>query len=88
LLVLGHPECLLSSTDTQLDLKRECRSKTTVWLKIMFCKSLTKHFKGFGSGFTELPQNVMQTRCSILQSIAEKRNMTLDKHLCKNNVDS
>jgi hypothetical protein len=54
LLVLGCPECLSSSTDTQLALKCECHSKTTVQLKEGFSKSLTKHFKGFGSGFTEL----------------------------------
>jgi hypothetical protein len=28
--------------------------KTTVRVKKMFSKSLTKHLKGFGSGFTEL----------------------------------
>jgi hypothetical protein len=33
LLVLGSPEHLSSSTDTQLALKCECHSKTGVWLK-------------------------------------------------------
>jgi hypothetical protein len=33
LLVFGHPESLSSSTDTQPALKRECHSKTAVWLK-------------------------------------------------------
>jgi hypothetical protein len=33
LLVLGCPEHLSSSTDTQPALKHECHSKTTVWLK-------------------------------------------------------
>jgi hypothetical protein len=33
LLVLGCPERLSSLTDTQPALKRECHSKTSVWLK-------------------------------------------------------
>jgi hypothetical protein len=33
LLVLGRPERWLSSTDTQLALKHECHSETTVRLK-------------------------------------------------------
>jgi hypothetical protein len=32
LLVLGRPEHLSSSNDTRPALKRECHSKTTVWL--------------------------------------------------------
>jgi hypothetical protein len=54
LLVFGHPELLSSSTDTQPVMKHECHSKAAVWLKRIFSKSLMKHFKGFGSGFTEL----------------------------------
>jgi hypothetical protein len=53
LLVLGRPECLSPSTDTQAALKRECHSNTTVQLK-KFSKSPMKYFKGFGSRFTEL----------------------------------
>jgi hypothetical protein len=33
LLVLGHPECLASSTDTRPTLKHECHLKTAVRLK-------------------------------------------------------
>jgi hypothetical protein len=32
-LVLSRPERLSSSADTQLALKRECHSKTSIWLK-------------------------------------------------------
>jgi hypothetical protein len=39
LLVLGHPECSLFSTDTQLSLKHECHSKTAVQLKECFSKA-------------------------------------------------
>jgi hypothetical protein len=44
LLVLGRPELPSSSNDAWLTLKCECHSRT-------FSESLTKHFKGFGSGF-------------------------------------
>jgi hypothetical protein len=46
LLVLGRPERSSSTTDIRPTLKRECHTKTS--------KSLRKHFKGFGRGFTEL----------------------------------
>jgi hypothetical protein len=54
LLVLGHPERLSSSTNTQLALKRECHSITAVRLKECFSKTIMKHLKGFGSRFTEI----------------------------------
>jgi hypothetical protein len=54
LLVLGRPEYLSFSTDTQPALKHECHSESYVWLKEC-SQNLTKHFKGFGSRFTELP---------------------------------
>jgi hypothetical protein len=79
--VLGHPECSSSSTDTRLALKHVCHSKTAVQLKEMFSKSLTKHFKGFGSGFTKLQANLMQIRCSILPSIADKTKHEVEKEL-------
>jgi hypothetical protein len=45
LLMLGHPEDLLSSTDTRLAYK-------------MFSRSLPKHFKGSVSRFTELQEKL------------------------------
>jgi hypothetical protein len=40
LLVLGHPECSSSSTDTLPAFKHECRSKTAVRLKEYSPKAL------------------------------------------------
>jgi hypothetical protein len=51
LLVLGC-RARSSPTDTRQALKLECHSKTAVRLKECSLKP-TKHFKGFGSGFTE-----------------------------------
>jgi hypothetical protein len=53
LLVLGRPEHLSSSTDTLLALKLNAIKKPLFSLKNVL-QSLMKHFKGFGSGFTEL----------------------------------
>jgi hypothetical protein len=69
LLVLGRPEGSSSSTDTQPVLKRECHSKTTVRLKECSPKASRN------VSVADLPsfmQNLMQTRCSILPSIADK----------------
>jgi hypothetical protein len=79
LLVLGRPEHSSSSTDTRPALKRECHSKTAVWLKRIFSKSLTKHFL-----VVDLPsftQHLMQTRCSILPSITDKMKHEVKKAL-------
>jgi hypothetical protein len=44
----------------------------------MFSKILTKHFKGFGRGFTELHAK-LDTRCLILLSIADKTKHEVEK---------
>jgi hypothetical protein len=49
-LMLGHPERSSSSTDTRSAFKHEHHSKLLSGLT----KSLSKHFKGFSSWFTEL----------------------------------
>jgi hypothetical protein len=89
LLVLGHPERLSFSTDTQLALKRECHSKTIVRVKRMFSKSLKKRFKGFSSGFTELHAK-LDADTFLNFAIHCKRNETQSqkKHSFKNNACS
>jgi hypothetical protein len=85
LLVLGRPEHS-SSTDTQLAFKDECYSKTTVQLKECYPKA-SRSISGVS--VVDLPsfmQNLMQTHCLILSSIADKRKHKLKKHSCKNNA--
>jgi hypothetical protein len=54
LLVLGRPERSSPSSGTPQTVKCECHSKTAVQLKECSPKASMKHFKDFGSGFTEL----------------------------------
>jgi hypothetical protein len=80
LLGLGRPVRLSFSTDTRPALKRECHSKTAVGLR-MFCKSLTKNFKGFGSGFTKLHAKFdSDTLLDFVIHRGTKRNMNSKKH--------
>jgi hypothetical protein len=58
LLELSGPKRSSPSTDTQLASKHECQSKTAIQPKKMFSKILTKHFKAFGSEFTELHEKL------------------------------
>jgi hypothetical protein len=47
----------------------------------MFSKSLTKHFKGFRSAFTELHAKLDATHCSIFLSITDKTKHEVKKAL-------
>jgi hypothetical protein len=47
----------------------------------MFSKGLMKHFKGFGTDLASFMQNLMQTHCSILPSIADKMTHEVEKAL-------
>jgi hypothetical protein len=75
LLVLGHPEISSSSTDTWPALKHECHSKTAVQLKKLKECSPKASWNISRVSVVDLlsfTQNLMQTRCSILPSIADK----------------
>jgi hypothetical protein len=74
LLVLGHPERSSSSTDTQPALKHECHSKTAIQLKEYSPKASLADLPSF-------TQNLMQTSCLILRSIADKRKHKVEKAL-------
>jgi hypothetical protein len=47
----------------------------------MFSKSLTKHFRGFGSGFTELHAKLHADTLLNLLSIADKPKHEVEKAL-------
>jgi hypothetical protein len=72
LLALGRPERLSSSTDTRPALKRECHSKTTVRLKEYSQKASRSISRVSVADLQSFTQNLMQTHCSILPSIADK----------------
>jgi hypothetical protein len=72
LLVLCSPERSSSSTDTQPDLKRECQSKTAVQLKECSPKASQSISRVSVADVPSFTQNLMQTRCLILPSIADK----------------
>jgi hypothetical protein len=72
LLMLGHPECLSSSSDSQQALKCECNSKTAVLLKEHFPKASRSISRVLVADIPRFTQNLMQTHCSILPSIADK----------------
>jgi hypothetical protein len=71
LLVLGRPEHSLSSADTQPALKRECHSKTAVWLKECIQKASRSISWVLVADLPSFTQNLMQTH-SILPFIADK----------------
>jgi hypothetical protein len=81
LLVLGHPECLSSSTDTRLALKRECHSKTTVQIKECSPKASRSISRILVADILSFAQNLMQTCFSILPSIADKVKQEVEKAL-------
>jgi phosphopantetheinyl transferase (holo-ACP synthase) len=80
LLVRGHPE-RSSSTDTQPALKCECHSVTAVWLKECFLKALQRISSVSVADLQSFAQNLMQTHCSILPSIADKMKHEVKKAL-------
>jgi hypothetical protein len=81
LLVLGHPERLSSSADSQPALKCECHSKTTVWLKECSPKASRSISRVLVVDLLSFMQNLMQTRCSILPSFADKTKHKFEKAL-------
>jgi hypothetical protein len=88
LLVLGCPECLSSSTDTQPALKCECHSEPTVRLKECSPKA-SRSISGVS--VTDLP-SFMQTWCRHIarfcHPLQTKWNTKSKKHSCKNNAYS
>jgi hypothetical protein len=72
LVVLGCPERSSSSTDTRPALKHECHSKTAVWIKECYPKASQSISRVSVSDLSSFVQNLMQTRCYILPSIADK----------------
>jgi hypothetical protein len=53
--------------------------KKPLYILKNFFKSLTKHFKGFGSGFMSFMQNLMQAHSSILSLIPNKSKHKIEK---------
>jgi hypothetical protein len=83
LLVFGRPECSSTSIDTRLTFKRECHLKTAAQLKECSPKASRSTIMVSVEDLLCLTQNLMQTRCSILPPIAEKKLNTKSKrHLC------
>jgi hypothetical protein len=72
LLVLGHPERSSSSTDTLLALKRECHSKTAVWLEECSPKVSQSISWVSAADLPSFTENLMLTHYSILSCIADK----------------
>jgi hypothetical protein len=70
--VLGLPERLSSSTDIQPALKRECHSKTTIRLKERSQKASRSISRVSVADLPSFTQNLMETCCLILPSIADK----------------
>jgi hypothetical protein len=81
LLVLDRPERLSSSNDTQPALKRECHSKTAALPKECFPKASRSISRVLVADLLSFTQNLMQTRCSILLSIADKKKHEAEKAL-------
>jgi hypothetical protein len=81
LLVLCHPEHSSFAADTQLALKHECHSKTTVQLKERSSKASQSISMVLVVDLPSFMQNLMQTRCLILPSIADKSKGEVEKAL-------
>jgi hypothetical protein len=79
--VLGRPERLSSSFDTHLALKRECHSKTAVQLEECSQKASRIISRVSVANLPSFRQNLMQTHCSILPSIADKTKQEVGKAL-------
>jgi hypothetical protein len=80
-LVFGRPECSSSSTDTQTAFKRECHSKTTIRLKKCSQEASESISRVSVADLPSVTQNLMQTHCSILPSIADKTKHEVEKAL-------
>jgi hypothetical protein len=72
LLVLGCPKCSSSPTDTQPALKHEWHSKAAVQLKECYPKALRSISRVSVMDLPSFTQNLMQTHCLILPSIAAR----------------
>jgi hypothetical protein len=81
LLVPGRPEHSSSSTDNRPTLKRECHSKTAVWLEECHPKASRSISMVSVEDLPSFTQNLMQTNCSFLPSIAAKRKHEVKKVL-------
>jgi hypothetical protein len=77
MLVIGRPERSSSSTNTRPALKRECHSKTAVWLKECSPKPSQSISR---VSLADLLSFTFQTR-SILPSIADKTKHEVEKAL-------
>jgi hypothetical protein len=89
LLMLGRPERSSSSTDPRPTLKRDCHSRTAVQLKECSPKASQSISRVLVADLPSFTQNLMQTRCSIVPSIADKTKHEVEKkHSCKNNAHS
>jgi hypothetical protein len=81
LLVLGRPERSSTSADTQLAMKHECHSETTVRLKKCSPKSPQSISRVSVVDLPSFMQNLMQIHCSILPSITDKMKHEVEKAL-------
>jgi hypothetical protein len=70
-----------SSTDTRPALKYECHSKTAVRLKECYPKASWSISTVSVADLLSFTQNLMQTHCSILPSIADKTKHEVEKTL-------
>jgi hypothetical protein len=79
LFVLRRPERSSSSTDTRPALKRECQSETAVQLKECTPEASRSISKVLVPDLPSFTQNLMQTHCSIMPSIADKTKHDVEK---------
>jgi hypothetical protein len=81
-------ECSLSSTDTQLALKRECHSKTTVRLKECSPKSSGSISRVSVADLLSVTQNWCRHVAQYCHSSQTKQNMKSKERSCKNTACS
>jgi hypothetical protein len=79
LLVLGRIEHSLSSADTLPALKRECHSKTVVWLKEGSLKASQSISEVSVVHLPTFTQYLMQILCVIFPSISDKTKHEVEK---------
>jgi hypothetical protein len=87
-LVLGHPECFSFSSDIQPTLKCECHWETTVRLKESSSKAPQSISRVSLVDLQSFTQNLMQTHCSILSSVADRTKHKSKRQSCKNSLCS
>jgi hypothetical protein len=79
--VAWYPKHSSSSTDTQLALEHECHSKTTVRLKECSPKAAGRIPWVSVMDLSNFTQNLVQTYCLILASIADRTKHEVEKVL-------